>query len=402
VKKILLLLFAAISLAGAWGCGGGSVALREAEWTSVLISLPTLQRRIEMAVKFETLDGKRALVIDEAVTGDIGYLRKLLRESKVEGEMKDSTLRIDAADGRGLLAALRKAARDAEGETPMPGEPPQNVVRAKSAVLAREISLVCVAKLQETGWLKEAPVAEAGGGGAGAAKSEPGVEPKEAPPKEEPKKEEPKKEEIKKEEPKKEEPKEEAKKEPPEQEKIYVAAPLVWAGEILRKRGQPCEVSKDSTVIVIKDKSAAVERLVWAVEAQRQRIAVMRENVANAETTAGADGKPYRRKTVVVKEDGAVEVAVDPSPLRRVQDPAHKDAVKDPASADFGCVYKPNVDAQSETASLAGAVEEYNILRQIVERLDPRHVIPPIESPAPAPAPAPAPVPPPAPLPEGK
>src|SRR5262249_62091953 len=73
--------------------------------------------------------------------------------------------------------------------------------------------------------------------------------------------------------------------------------------------------------------------------AQRLWMDVIAENLANSNTTRGANGKPYARKEVVLSEgpgdfasalqgvqgNGVVD---DPSPGRHVYDPGHPDADK--------------------------------------------------------------------------
>lgn len=104
-----------------------------------------------------------------------------------------------------------------------------------------------------------------------------------------------------------------------------------------------------------------------ALTAERLRMDVVAENLANAQTTRGADGEPYRRKEVVLQERvggfGAqlsqamgVEVAAvaeDPTPLKRVHDPGHPDADAD------GYVAMPNVDTVTEMVDLIGASRAY-------------------------------------------
>jgi flagellar basal-body rod protein FlgC len=109
--------------------------------------------------------------------------------------------------------------------------------------------------------------------------------------------------------------------------------------------------------------------------AERLRMDVTAENLANAQTTRGADGQPYRRKEVVLAErQGAgsfgaalagamgggapkgVEVAAiteDQTPLKRVHDPSHPDADAD------GYVQMPNVDTVSEMVDLISAQRAY-------------------------------------------
>jgi flagellar basal-body rod protein FlgC len=109
-----------------------------------------------------------------------------------------------------------------------------------------------------------------------------------------------------------------------------------------------------------------------ALTAERLRMDVVAENLANAQTTRGADGQPYRRKEVVLQEragsfgaslsaamnqrGGGVEVGgvvEDQTPLKRVYDPGHPDADED------GYVAMPNVDTVTEMVDLIGAQRAY-------------------------------------------
>jgi flagellar basal-body rod protein FlgC len=101
--------------------------------------------------------------------------------------------------------------------------------------------------------------------------------------------------------------------------------------------------------------------------AERLRMDVTAENLANAQTTRGADGQPYRRKEVILAERGGgfgaslssamgVEVAgiaQDQTPLKRVYDPGHPDADAD------GYVSMPNVDTVTEMVDLITAQRAY-------------------------------------------
>ena len=110
-----------------------------------------------------------------------------------------------------------------------------------------------------------------------------------------------------------------------------------------------------------------------ALTAERLRMDVVAENLANAQTTRGADGQPYRRKEVVLQErpgsfgaslsaaintssGGGVQVAAiveDQAPLKRVYDPGHPDADAE------GYVPMPNVDTVTEMVDLIGAQRAY-------------------------------------------
>ena len=92
--------------------------------------------------------------------------------------------------------------------------------------------------------------------------------------------------------------------------------------------------------------------------AERMRMDVTSANLANADTTRGADGKPYQRQEVVLQAGGGpsfgdvlsgVQVAgivPDQSPGRRVYDPGHPDADAQ------GYVTLPNVNTVTEMTDL--------------------------------------------------
>jgi flagellar basal-body rod protein FlgC len=111
--------------------------------------------------------------------------------------------------------------------------------------------------------------------------------------------------------------------------------------------------------------------------AERLRMDVTAENLANAQTTRGADGRPYRRKEVVVGEvaqgggfgaqltramgssgaaPGGVEVEAitqDATAGKLVYDPGHPDADA------RGYVRMPNVDTVAEMVDLITAQRGY-------------------------------------------
>jgi flagellar basal-body rod protein FlgC len=105
-----------------------------------------------------------------------------------------------------------------------------------------------------------------------------------------------------------------------------------------------------------------------ALSAERLRMDVSAENLANAQSTRGADGSgPYKRKEVVLEQAGSsfadslqaargVRVAgivEDPSPARRIYDPGHPDADAQ------GYVTMPNVNTVTEMTDLIGASRAY-------------------------------------------
>jgi len=116
--------------------------------------------------------------------------------------------------------------------------------------------------------------------------------------------------------------------------------------------------------------SAASKAAASALAVERTRIEAAVSNLANAESTRSADGKPYRRRDVVLRAEPVegfqaalgrstatgVKVAAvveDQSEYRRRYEPSHPDADKD------GFVSLPNVDAANEMVDMVGAARAY-------------------------------------------
>ena len=104
-----------------------------------------------------------------------------------------------------------------------------------------------------------------------------------------------------------------------------------------------------------------------ALVAQRIRMDVIAGNMANAFTTAQADGRiePYRRRVALLEPqspDGGPGVRVraviaDPSEPRLVYDPCHPHAIRDGPLA--GYVRYPNVDLTTEYVDAVEAARAY-------------------------------------------
>lgn len=114
--------------------------------------------------------------------------------------------------------------------------------------------------------------------------------------------------------------------------------------------------------------------------AQRLRMDVVANNIANANTTRTPEGGPYRREQVVLSEQPASpfasvldntlsgtagngvqvsQVQQDPTPFKLVYDPTNPDAIKDPKSPMFGYVQMPNVDITTEMVDMISASRSY-------------------------------------------
>jgi flagellar basal-body rod protein FlgC len=116
--------------------------------------------------------------------------------------------------------------------------------------------------------------------------------------------------------------------------------------------------------------SSAIAASASALNVERTRIEVAVSNIANADSTRGPDGQPYRRRDVLLASDpvnsfdavlgqvGASGVKVagivqDQTPFRRRYEPSHPDA--DAA----GFVELPNIDTSEEMVDMLGAARAY-------------------------------------------
>jgi flagellar basal-body rod protein FlgC len=106
-----------------------------------------------------------------------------------------------------------------------------------------------------------------------------------------------------------------------------------------------------------------------ALTAQRLRMDIIANNIANAETTHSSTGKAYQREQVVftteqprslstsANDAGAglrvQSILTDPTPGRQVYDPTHPDADAD------GFVTYPNVNVATEMTDMLSATRSY-------------------------------------------
>ncbi|HHT87938.1 MAG TPA: flagellar basal body rod protein FlgC [Clostridiales bacterium] len=107
--------------------------------------------------------------------------------------------------------------------------------------------------------------------------------------------------------------------------------------------------------------------------AQRLRMDIISQNIANVNTTRDENGEPYRRKAVVFAEKDATPfqevfmrtagiigngvkvsgIIEDSKPMRKVYDPNHPDADEE------GYVTYPNVNIVQEMTDLIDATRSY-------------------------------------------
>lgn len=116
-----------------------------------------------------------------------------------------------------------------------------------------------------------------------------------------------------------------------------------------------------------------------ALEAERLRLDVISQNIANVNTTRGLDGKPYRRQQVVFETvlqgrqqalgplgtaPATLRVAriqSDPSPPRLIHNPGHPDADQN------GMVAMPNIDVHSEMVDFIAASRAFEANLSVVK-----------------------------------
>ncbi|MCA8922125.1 MAG: flagellar basal body rod protein FlgC [Planctomycetes bacterium] len=105
------------------------------------------------------------------------------------------------------------------------------------------------------------------------------------------------------------------------------------------------------------------------LRAERYRLEVIAQNIANAHTTKGPGGQPYRRQVVqfeaalegaLAERDGAPPRGVtvsgvvdDPTPFNEVFQPGHPDA------NEAGYVLMPNVNLPFEMVDMATSTRSY-------------------------------------------
>ncbi len=114
-----------------------------------------------------------------------------------------------------------------------------------------------------------------------------------------------------------------------------------------------------------------------ALNAQKTRLDIVAQNIANAQTTRGPNGLPYQRKLVSFETElirqgaGATgssltgvrvaRIAPDTTPGQRVFDPQHPDATSE------GYVHMPNVNMAYEMVDLMTATRAYEANLSVVK-----------------------------------
>ena len=119
---------------------------------------------------------------------------------------------------------------------------------------------------------------------------------------------------------------------------------------------------------------SGIQSTAAALDAERTRLDVISENIANANTTHGPDGKPYQRQVVVFESalqqamNGAQIPALkvagiekDQRPFEMVYEPGNPDA------DEHGMVAMPNVNVNEEMADMIAASRAFEANLAVVK-----------------------------------
>ena len=120
---------------------------------------------------------------------------------------------------------------------------------------------------------------------------------------------------------------------------------------------------------------SGIQSTTAALNAERTRLDVISENIANAQTTRGPDGKPYQRQVVVFETalkqaiEGGGQVPMlreariqkDSRPPQLIYEPGHPDADAN------GMVALPNVNIHEEMADLIAASRAFEANLAVVK-----------------------------------
>ncbi len=107
---------------------------------------------------------------------------------------------------------------------------------------------------------------------------------------------------------------------------------------------------------------SSIDASASGLTAQRLRMEVISNNIANVNTTRTPEGGPYRRKVVLfapilrmkgVRVIGIVDDNTEKNPLRLKYDPSHPDANEQ------GYVLMPNVNIVTEMVDMISATRAY-------------------------------------------
>jgi flagellar basal-body rod protein FlgC len=123
---------------------------------------------------------------------------------------------------------------------------------------------------------------------------------------------------------------------------------------------------------------SGIQSTTAALEAERTRLDIISENIANAHVTRGPDGKPYQRQVVVFESALKQALGADrqPSPVPTLQvaridkDPRPPVLTYEPGHPDAdanGMVAMPNININEEMADMIAASRAFEANLAVVK-----------------------------------
>jgi flagellar basal-body rod protein FlgC len=154
---------------------------------------------------------------------------------------------------------------------------------------------------------------------------------------------------------------------------LVIHAETPWAVEHLKALGIALEHTPSKTVLAAEtDPEALNIALVKVLNVLRVRMGIHEQNLRNAERIRDAENRlnPYRRKTIKLGPQG--------EPIEGLDDTAFPKNYKpgDPNADAEGFVVLPNVNKAIETSEFQAAIEEYKLIRAVLEKIAPNQFFP--------------------------
>jgi flagellar basal-body rod protein FlgC len=129
-------------------------------------------------------------------------------------------------------------------------------------------------------------------------------------------------------------------------------------------RGYPCKLNEEANYITL-DKINE-EMLLGIIQMLYFKIAIIKDNIANVNTTRTANGGSYTRKYLSMTIENGIEIIEDTNIEKRIiWEPAHPDAKN--SGKLTGYVEMPNVDIYSEYNDLYPAIQLYNSIVDFIK-----------------------------------
>jgi flagellar basal-body rod protein FlgC len=134
------------------------------------------------------------------------------------------------------------------------------------------------------------------------------------------------------------------------------------------------EYEYSNNIFSIRNSKQNFIALVNALEFLALKKAIIKDNIANSNTTRIETGNCYLRKRLVFDPEGNANIEIDNiSQTRLVYDPTHPDAINEGARK--GYVEYPNVNIDAEIIDLINVNQNIEIVIEIIQIMDPSIII---------------------------